>query len=388
MLRHAMISSKIAMMALNSTGLVPAILYIICRSKADWTMIQGSKRSWWSRKRAFEIPAPDMDICVYMDSPVSVQSEQSPTLTIDPEKIPITPPNGKPLAKAIKNQHADRPIPSEPCMTEVQSPSKASLTNHSNISEGRVRYFLFPIPPSFLSVQRDSVSTTFSEGTIEAPKPLFADQRDLDRQSNATSATVEIGLRLSYPVRALDPIEQSPIAKAPDSPFRSPPPLLGSLSPPRITADPPFRSPPPLYASQGSNRSTLHPNPLLSLKPAPHMSPPPIRTMKPSRKIDMMKKSNRSDISILPTQPNDARSPSQSPLTPRSDLLSPGWMFRRDNSVRSPRRTQGLGQVTNKSLPPVPPGETHRYASRWSPRTPKPRGISWSRETMKRQDWI
>ena len=387
MLRRAMISSKIAMVALNLTGLIPGILHIICRSKADWTIIQGNERPWWSRQRAFKIPAPDIDICVYMDSPVSVQSEQSPTtLTIDPEKSPVFTPIRKPLAKATKNQHADRLIPPRPCMTEVPPPSKASLTHHSNISESRVRYSLFPSPPPLLSIPRDSVSTTFSEGTIEAPKPLFADQRDLDRQSNVTSATVEIGLRLSYPVRALDPIKQSPVAKAPDSPFRSPPPLEGS-SPPRNTVDSPFRSPPPLYPSQCSNRSTPDPNSPLYSKPAPHISPPPIRNMKPSRKINMMK-STRSDISILPTQPNDVRSPGQLPLSPRSNLLSPGWIFRTDNFVRSPRRTQGLGQATNKSLPPVPPGEAHRPASRWSPRTLKPRGISWSREIKERQDWI
>ena len=387
MLRRAIISSKIAMVALNLTGLIPGILYIICRSKADWTMIQASERSWLSRKRVFEIPAPEMECCVHMDSPVSVQSDQSPTLRNDPEKSPIFPTIRKPLAKAIKTQHADRPISTPPCMTEVAPPSKVSLTHQSNISESRVRYSLFPIPPPLFSIHRDSVSTTFSEETIEAPKPLFADQRDLDRQSNVTSATVEIGLRLSYPARALDPIEQSPIVKAPDSPFRSPPPLQRSFSPPLITANSPFRSPPPLYASQCSNRSTPDPKTLFCSKPAPHMSPPPIRTMKPSRKIDM-KKSTRSNTSILPTQPNDARSPGQSPLSPRSNLLSPGWIFRTDYLVRSPRRPQGLGQATNKSLPPVPPGEAHWPASRWLPGTLKPRGISWSREIVARQNWI
>ena len=91
MLRRAIISSEIAMVALNLTGLIPGILYIICRSKADWTMIQASERPWLSRKRAFEIPAPEMECCVHMDSPVSVQSDRSPTLTNDPEKSPIFP---------------------------------------------------------------------------------------------------------------------------------------------------------------------------------------------------------------------------------------------------------------------------------------------------------
>lgn len=375
MLRRAIISSKFAMVALNSTGLIPGILHLFCRSKADWTMIQVSERSRWLRKRAFEAPTPDTSICVYMDSPVSVQYEQSPTRTNDPEKNLISPPIRKPLPKSFKAQYADRTVPPQPCMKEVRPPSKANLTHHSKNSKNRIQYSLFPTPPPLLSIHRDSVSTTFSEGTIEAPKPLFANQRDLDRQSNVTSATVEIGLRLSYPVRALDPIEQSPIGRALDSPFRSPPPLLRSLSPPLNTADSPFRSP-PLYASQCSNRSTPDPNSLLFPKPAQYMSTPPNRTMKPSRKLEMMKKANRSDISILPTQPYDTRSPGNSPMSPRSKLLSPGWIFRTDNLARSHR---GQGQTMNKSLPPVPPGEA--CTLRWS-RTLKPR------DTVARQDWI
>lgn len=388
MLRRAIISSKIAMVALNLTGLIPGILHILFRFKADWAMIQFNERSWWSRKRAFETPAPDTDFCVYMDSPVSVQYEQSPTLTNNTEKILISPSIRKPLPKTFKAQYADRPVPPQPCITEVRPPSKANLTHHSNNSKSRIQYSLFPTPPPLLSIHHNSVSTTFSDGTIEAPKPLFADQRDLDRQSNVTSATVEIGLRLSYPVHALDPIGQSPIGRASDSPFRSPPHLHRSLSPPLNTADSPFRSPLPLYASQSSNRSTPDSNSVLFSKPAPHMSPPPIRTMKPSREIDMMKKANRSDISILPTQPNDARSPGNSPMSPRSKLLSPGWIFRTENFAGSPRQIWGQGQATNKLLPPVPPGEAYRPALRWSPRTLKPRGISWSRHIVERKDWI
>ena len=387
MLRRAIISSKIAMMALNSTGLIPGFLYIIFRSKTDWTIIQASEKSWWSRKRAFETPSPGMDICIYMDSPVSLQSEQSPALPNDPEKCLIFSPIRKPLAKEIQDQYANRPIPPQPCMKEVPPPSKAELTRYSNNSQSRVRYSLFPIPPPPSSIHRHSISTTFSEGTIEVPKPHFADQRDLDRQSNVTSATVEIGLRLSYPVRALDPIEHSPKEKAPDSAFRSPPPLHGSLSLPRNTADSLFRSP-PLYASQCSNRSMPDPNSHLCSKPAPYMSPPPIRTMKPARKIDLVKKCTCTDISILPTQSNDARSPGRPPLSPRSNLLSPGWIFGIEIFARSPHRTHGLRQTANKSLPLVPPGEAHRPASRWSPKTLKARGISWNRDGVASQGWI
>lgn len=348
-------------------------------------MIQVSERYRSSRKRAFEAPAPDTGICLYMDSPVSAQYEQSPTLTNDPEENLISSSIRKPLPMSFRAQYADRPVPPQPCMIEARPPSKANLKNHSKNSKNRIRYSLFPTPPPLSSIHRDSVSTTFPEGTIEAPKTRLADHRDLCRQSNVTSATVEIGLRLSYPVRARDPIEQSPIGRALDSPFRSPPPLLRSFSPRVNTADSLFCSPPPLYASQCSNRSTPDANSLLFPKPSPHISPPLIRTMKPSRPLVMMKKTNRSDISILSTQLNNTRQPGNSPKSPRSKLLSPGWIFRTDNFARSNR---GQGQATNKSLPPVPPGGAYRPELRWSPRTRKPSGISWSRDTVARQEWI
>lgn len=373
------------MVALNSTGLIPGIIHLFCRSKADWIMIQVSEGSRWSSKRAFKAPAPDTGISAYTDSPASVQYEQSPTLTNEPENKLISPIIRKPLPLSFKAEYTDRPVLPQPCMIEARPPSKVNSTHHSKNSKNRIQYSLFPTPPPLSSIHRDSVSTAFSEGTVEAPKPLFADQRDLDRQSNVTSATVEIGLRLSYPVRALDPIEQSPIGRALDSPFRSPPPLIRSLSPPLNTSKSTFRSPPPLYASQCSNRSTPDPSSTLFPKPAPHMSTPPIRTMTPCRKPEMMKRANRSDISILPTQANNIRSPGNSPMCPRSNLLLPGWIFRTANFTSS---HQGQGQATNKSLPPVPLGEAYRHALRWSPRTLKPRGISWSRDTVARQDWI
>lgn len=389
MLRRAIISSKIAIVALNSTGLIPGILHLFCRSKADWTIIQVSEGSRWSRKRAFRAPAPDTDISAYMNSPASVKYRQSPALTNDPERNLISPIIRKPLPKSFKTGYADHPVPPQPCMIEVRAPSNANLTHYRKNSKNRIQYSLFPSPSPLSPIHRDSVSTAFSEGTVEAPKPLFADQRDLDRHSNVTSATVEIGLRLSYPVRALDPIEQSLVGRALESPFRSPPPLIRSFSPPLNTAESSFRSPPPLYASQCSNRSTPDPNPTLFPKPAPHMSTPPIRTMKPScRKPDMMKRANRSDISILPTQANrNTRSPGNLPTSPSSKLLLPRWIFRKSDNFAS--SNHGQGQATNnKSLPPVPPGEAYRPGLRWSPRTLKPRGISWSRDTVARQDWI
>lgn len=330
MLRRAINSSKIAAVAVNTTGLIPAFLYILLRSNADLTMIKACEKPGWSRKWAIKIPA-DMDICVYMDLPVSSQSERGHGLFGDNEKL-LREPSKKPLATEIQAQYADRPVPPLPATAELKLPAKAGLTRPNN--QNRIKYSIFPTPAP--AAPRGSVSTTFSED-IEIPKPLFAQQRELDRQSNVTSATVEIGLRLSYPARTLDPIEQSPVTNTSDSPFRSPHPLYGL--------------------------------------------PPPIRAMMPSRP-DRLKKPG-SDISILPTHPKDEHTASQA-LSPRSNLLSPTWIFRKETNVRC---SPGQGERDMmKSLPPVPPGEAgsaRRY--RWSFKTFVPTRRS---EAMASQDWI
>lgn len=335
MFEATIITSRMADVAVNLTGLIPWFLYMLLRSNANWTMIQPIETSLWSRKRRLRLSSSaNMDVYDHMTSPVSLQTENSPKLMHDPEKA---------LFKSSRQievsepqvQYAEYPIQQQPPKTEVILPPKASLTRLN--PQQRVNYAIFPTKDTIMA--RESVSTTFSQDDedLELPKPLFfhTHKRELSQQSNTSSATVQIGLRLSLPHHVLTPIEQSPVANGPDLPLGSTPTV--STSPVRGT-----------------------------------MSPRPDQSKQPS-----------SDIAILPIQPNEARTPSQI-LSPRSNLLSPSWIFRKGDILGSGQRQFGRGIM--KSLPPVPAGETPPAPDPQG--TPKHSKLGWSSETTRSQAWI
>lgn len=313
---------------MNLTGLIPGLLYILLRSNANWTMIQPIGTSWWSRKRSLRLScSANMDVYDHMTSPVSLQA--SPSLVHDPEKAIFESPKQIQVSET-QVQDADYPIQQQPPKTAIDLPPRAILTRPN--TQNRVNYSIFPTQNT--NIARESVSTTFSQDEdedLELPKPLFAytHKRNLSGQSNSTSATVQIGLRLSLPDHTLSPIQQSPVG-TPD------------LSP-------------------GS---------------APYISLSPIRGMMSSRSKGSKKPG--SDIAILPIQPNEARTPSQI-LSPRSNLLSPSWIFCKGDTLGTGRR-QGARDMM-KSLPPVPAGENPPAHS------PKDSELGWRGQTQRSQ-WI
>lgn len=330
MFEVAMTASKMAEVAMNLTGLIPGLLYLLLRSNANWTMIQPIGTSWWSRKQRLRLSTPaNMDVYNHMTSPVSLLSENSPTVMRDPEKALMESPRQIQVSE-VQAKYTDHSIQPRIFKTEVNLPPKAILTRPN--TQHRVNYSVFP------NMARESISTTFSqdeEEDLELPRPLFsyAHKRELSGQSNTTSATVQIGLRLSIPNHVLSPIEQSPVGNAPD---------------------------------------------LLALGSSPTVSLTPIRGMKPARSNGSKKPG--SDIAILPIQPNEARTPSQI-LSPRSRLLSPGWIFRRGDMLDSSHRVGDRDMM--KSLPRFPALET-RPPSGLHLKEPK---LGWRSETA-RQAWI
>lgn len=333
----AILTSKMAEVAANLTGLIPGLLYIILRSNANWTMIQPIGTSWWSRKRRLRLSSSaNMDVYDHMTSPVSLQTENSPTSMHDPEKALFESPRQIQVSETHV-QYANYPVHQQPPNTKDVLPPKAILTRPN--TQHRVNYSIFPTQDTVMA--RESFSTTFSqdeEEDLELPKPLFsyAHKRELSGQSNTTSATVQIGLRLSLPNRALSPIEQSPVGNGPDLP-------------------------------PGSSPTTSSVSPIRGM-----MSSRPEGSKKPSI-----------DIAILPIQPNKARTPSQI-MSPRSNLLSPSWIFRKGGTFDSSRRQGEIGMM--KSLPPVPVGETPPDPDPHS--SPKDSKPGWSSKTERSQAWI
>lgn len=329
----AIITSKMAEVAANLTGIIPGLLYILLRSNANWTMIQPIG-TFWSRKRSLRLSSsPNMEVYDHMTSPVSLQTENSPKLMHDPEAL-FESPRQLQFSEA-QMQVMDCAIQQQPPKTKVVLPPKATLTCPH--TQHRANYSIFPTQDMITA--RESVSTTFSQDEdedLELPKPLFAysHKRELSGQSNTTSATVEIGLRLSLPNHPLTPIEQSPVGNGPDPPLGSTPASSPSLNRGMMSS-----------RSDGSKKPSL-------------------------------------DIAILPIHPNEARTPSQI-LSPRSNLLSPSWIFRKGDTLGPGRRQYERDMM--KRLPPVPvdgnPLALHPQGSRNGSK------LGWSSETRS-QAWL
>lgn len=311
-MKPAVVASKIAEIAANTTAIIAGLLRVAYLYKAEWVLIgpwRSSlvKKSSCRKKRELEIyDSPELDLYHQMTSPVPLQGEGSKSLMKDLKKnqpqssaTGPSPPAEKSKQPAGTQFHAARaavPAP-PPAIVLTSSP----FQRHAN-------YSIFPTRASAMT--RESCSTTFSQGddVLEVPQPLFAfgHKRDLSGQ---TSATVEIGLRLSNMSQAV----ASPTCSA---------------------------------SFVDSKLSIDNPQPPTSGK----------MMFQPEPSTDMPKA-----LSILPIHPSQHRTLSQS-LSPRSDLLSPNYLLRKGSTMKFPDARRDRNVM--KSLPPVPPGEPGSLSGR------------------------
>lgn len=297
----AISASKLAEVALNISGILSGFVRILLRSNFSWTLIPQVKNQWLKKRRTI-FSSSDLDIHDHMTSPIFVLKNTKRTISIDPEKSTIRSP-GKFSGWDYSNQHniyANTPQFSE--TAHVAPPPRIMLTPSTSLH--RPSYSIFPTHTSTLV--RESGSTTFSMDCeeMEPPRPLFAcgHKRGLSEQ---TSATVEIGFRFSHTNPALHPDQLSP-----------------------TSTNVPFSFMP----RSSSTYFCRFPDDEGGTQPERPWDPP-------------------EDIAILPTQPNEPRTPSQV-LSPICDLLSPGWFHRKGTTVGSKSGLRDRNVM--KSLPPVP----------------------------------
>lgn len=212
-------AAQMAEIALNLSGMLNFTMHIFLRSNADRLAIRGAETPW-SGKRTMRVFGPsDLNIEEHISCRLLWQSKDHYRNSFIAEKLE------KSLTESTMNsdynnysshsplQHAVFPSPTE----------KRPLTSPANFSFGRQRnnssYSIFPTTASAQQLHM-STSTTFSN-TEEAcemplpPPPLFAPKhgRNDSGQSRQSSATVQIGLRLSSINNALLPLDPlSPIS--------------------------------------------------------------------------------------------------------------------------------------------------------------------------------
>lgn len=184
------------------------------RSNADRFAIRAMTTPW-SQKRRLRILGPsDLDLKMHISSPVLHQkslSESTNEFTVQSERcldaLPTLLPN-RSHSSRTHLQHLNISTESAvPQVSPVAQPSRAIASQP--VTQYRPTYSIYPTSAS--AIVRTSTSTTTSQGTdlpIQPPPPFSrAHQRGFSGQS---SATVQIGFRLSFLHRTLEPVQQEP----------------------------------------------------------------------------------------------------------------------------------------------------------------------------------
>ncbi|KAL8957839.1 MAG: hypothetical protein Q9193_004988 [Seirophora villosa] len=305
---QAIATSHVAEVALNVLGIVHLALHFFLRSNADSTAIRRMETIWTRNQRLRLFGPSDLEMTMHITSPVLLDKGDARRFDDDNYKL-------------RKDFH--RPSRMQKCSSQPVVPESAEITHLKDFTVETKAEFLTPVqspPQVFLSpctprkaynysifptfgsaMLRNSMSTTFSQGSEEAlepPKPILpvSHKREFSEQS---SATLHIGCRLSN----LDDVQRQ--SQSPSS----------------------FRL--PLY---GAHRSGYD-SPLVS----PLSSGPKIPGRLPQ------------DTVLLPNQ-NKRNSQEKAARHSRSENRVPDWHGRRRSRSRSEYR-----RMTMKALPPDPP---------------------------------
>ena len=214
----------IAEVSLNITGIINLILHIFLRANADRLAIRAVETPW-SDKRTIRVFGPsDLNIRDHISYPVlwhEADRDHNPFITKSEKSSPLSAIASSdydtwsasgplqhvvfpsPTAKSRADLRANRPL-TPPLTIE---PVRRLTRNNSS-------YGLFPrsasgsvhaLPKPTLDLEKINDRSDLPL----PPAPLFAHKHDRS-VSAQSSATVQIGLRLSYMNHALDPIEASP----------------------------------------------------------------------------------------------------------------------------------------------------------------------------------
>lgn len=208
-------TAQIAEVALNLTGIVNLFMHILLRSNADRLAIR-SVETPWTDKRTMRVFGPsDLNIREHISYPVLWQEGDTDhnSFVAKSEKISQKSPTSIEYDAYNSSgplQHVVFPSPTSKASRPLTPPLRASPVRRA--TQNSASYKVFPNPQ--VAVAHMSSSTTFSDlndGSDQPlpPAPLFAAKHNRGASSQS-SATVQIGLRLSYMNHALDPIEASP----------------------------------------------------------------------------------------------------------------------------------------------------------------------------------
>lgn len=320
--------SQMAAIALNLFGLVNGFLHLLLRSNADLLAIRPLQAPW-AKKRALRLfGSSDLDIGTHIATPVALEHSGSLHRLVgsSDEKRDIESRGrlfspGSQFTPREKSPRVPKTLPPSPLR---QLPTSVPFRH----SRKKSNYSLFPAPKSESKRVASSVyGDNDQEVVLRPPRPLFFRRHRRD-SSEISSATVQIGLRLSNLAMPLAAHELSPTRSSVIRfPIHSP------------TQQSSGRTSSPLVQHRSQDSSGSLELPIQMKPPTPENQPDP-----PLDKAGAETQQSRSDTP-------------QRPWPKRSDSLNKGK--RRENRQKRER------DARMKTLPPIPatPQDTSRPAS-------------------------
>ncbi|KAL8848329.1 MAG: hypothetical protein Q9221_006632 [Calogaya cf. arnoldii] len=264
LLLDALRTAWVAEVALNLFGLITFVLHMSLRSNADRMAIQPLEGSRQGKKRLRLFGPSDLEMTMHITSPVLLKKDEGQYTDDNYRLMTGTRTDSPPAASESERNVSPNIDFTNEIVAEysrpVRSPPQVFLSPCT--PRKGTNYSIFPTFRS--AMLRNSMSTTFShdEDTISLRLPRLAAPSSHKREfSEQTSATVQIGFRLSNMTDTQRPTSPSPTPSScclplhavPDS-FRESRPI-GPLSSRPVTA-----------------RSTSQGTLILPLQPHPHAS--------------------------------------------------------------------------------------------------------------------
>ncbi|KAL9609744.1 MAG: hypothetical protein Q9167_005514 [Letrouitia subvulpina] len=353
--KDGLTTSQIAEVALNLLGITHLILHIFLRSNADKTAIYPVEAIWPGKRKLRLFGPSDLDMTMHIKSPVLYEEKDEKhwngmrKISRNAGYEKVRTPSPLPASKSTR-QSRDWIFSSHDIASVDRNVQRKAKRNTPIVDDftyaGSAKYVTFPSNPKLPATPsstrkpslqsrysifpthasaglRTSVSTTFSEGDDHSaellpPLPLISPthRREI---SDQTSATVEIGMRLSNYDHTLGSLPSTSLQKS--------------------------------FRRENDDRNSNLISPLSFMHRPTHGS------------------GSSEDIFILPIQSSSPRSAVFSPMERKSSLRVPGWLARQAGRSRSQRIS--ARRLTMKALPPDPPKESNEPPLPRSPNTYK-----------------
>ena len=183
--------------ALETSGLLTAIIHLTFRCNADRLAIRSSATPWGKKRRLRFFGPNNLTTGLVVSTPLLSARNDRPTNTFFSDQNPLY------LTKPTMNStspYIQRVSLIPPKARHSVTPLQLTRT-HLQPPQTRSTYSIFPAAASTQHLSMSTTTSTWDIETLPFPAPLFSRKHRRD-ESNNTTETVQIGMRLSHAIVA------------------------------------------------------------------------------------------------------------------------------------------------------------------------------------------